>query len=167
MARRFIFDHMARALKEVVFPSRATPGFKQAPMLNSPKQAVTTQPIERQPIDYSQALPVLELVAAMHNREAVKLIPVKNRTFVPIAPHAEIGPARADIPDQRLAQWYPDNLARASYIYGAMSAPARLQSVPGYTVVQTQRDYRSSGYPTAALKAPRPNSGGGQCKDNG
>jgi hypothetical protein len=166
MSRLYVLDQMSRAMHRIIRPSAAAPRFHEAPMQNSPKQAITTLPLPREEIDFSQAGPVLELVAAMHYRPAVQQIPVRQPVYIPRAPHAPTGNARADVPDQRLGiMAYHENWARDTYVFGPMSAPARLQSVPGYVAKSVQVTRSSPGYPKQALKAPRPNSGGGGCQD--
>jgi hypothetical protein len=166
MTKIYSFNGLNRALSQLVRPSRAAPGFKQAPMQDQPKQSITTLPYEREVIDFSQAGPVLDLVSKLHWLETVQSIPVKQPGYILRAAHTPVAANTEGIPDQRLGQMsYPEDRARASYVLGAMSAPARLQSVPGYVVKQVQVTKSSPGYPSQALKAPRPNSGGGQCQD--
>lgn len=160
----YSFDRLNRALHQLVVPSFKAPYERHAPYQNHPKQAVGTEPHKREVIDFSEAGPVLELVAEMHYLETVQNVPVRQPGYILRAAKAAVGPNRVDVPDQRTAlMTYPANDARSSYDFTGMSAPARLQSVPGYTVRQTQITRTSSGYPSQALKAPRPNSGGGQC----
>lgn len=156
---------MSSALLAIVRPSSSAPSPHQAPLQSNPSQAVTTMPYPREVIDFSQAGPVLDLVAQMHQLDVVKTIEILQPGYIPRAPHTPVGQKTEGIPDQRLEQYYPRNLARETYDFSAMKAPARLQSVPGYVVKQTTITRASPGYPKQALRAPKPRTGGGQCKD--
>lgn len=168
MSRQYIKDQMSRALHRVVHQAFGAPLPRQAPMIDSPgtSQSITDSPYPRQLIDYSQAGPVLDLVEQMHERPAVAQIPVRQPGYILRAAPAPVGAKTVVLPDQRMGcMQYPENGARESYVYGPMKAPARLQSVPGYVIKQTTINRNSPGYPTQAMRAPRPRSGGGGCRE--
>lgn len=160
-----IFELSGNMVRVLLRPSGNAPRAGRAPMQESPNQSVTALPVEREHTDYRRAGPVLDLMRRLRDRPAVKLVPIRQRGYILRAPHAPIGQATIEIPDQRLGiLTYPADLARRTYDYGAMDAPARLQSVPGYTVISQQTTRQSAGYPASAMKAPKPRYGGGQCE---
>ena len=164
MKLKYVFNGISTTLLQMTTPSVQAPPAKEAPMQNSPAQAITTFPLERETIDMSAMAMEWPQQSDMHYRAIVQQIPVRQPGWLLLAPHAGIGQKTEGIADQRLGQLsYPVDRARSSYVIGAMHAPARLQSVPGYTVTQTQTTRTSQGYPKTASKAPRPRTGGGGC----
>lgn len=164
--KKYSLPNVGRAMIRAVYPSLRAPGNHVAPMQNSPKQALNTQAGPRDLIDYSQAGPVLDLVQRMHTWDVVQRIAVRQPGYIPLAPHVPIGAKTLDIPDQRFGiLQYPENRAQNSYVFGSLAAPAKLQSVPSYIVKQKIRVGTSATYPKTALRAPKPQSGGGQCSD--
>lgn len=156
---------MGRAVIAIVRPSLKAPPTSHVPLQNSPGQSVGTEVQRTDMTDFSQAGPVLELVAQMNSLQTVKTIEVRQPAFLLRAPLTLMAQKTEGIVDQRLMQTYPDNPARTSYRYGKMAAPARIQNVPGYVVRQTITTKASTGYPTQALRAPKVPVGGGQCSE--
>lgn len=148
---------------EHVIPAWRAPFFRQAPMQNHPKQSVTAVPVARQQFDYSQFGPVLDLVRQQHQLATVREIPVRQPAVILRAARAAVGPARTDVPDQRLGILdYPAKIRPSD---GPLEAPPRLQSVPGYIVQQSNLPSKASVTAGKSYKAPRARTAGGVCDD--
>ena len=141
----------------LVNPSQATAPPPHDPMYESPGQnmSIIGQPIQM--VDLSTADVVTSLTAQIKNKKTVQTIPVKQWDYIPEAPRARI------VNDPRLIMAddsYRLSHAQGSYQLLPMGAPSRLQSVPGYTVVQSYQNNDQPNYPEAS-KAPAPNLGRG------
>lgn len=160
MTRKYDLPQHGNGLIRRLFRSLRAPSAEFAPMVNAPHQSTTAVPVERQSIQY----PVTPFRQKLYSLKTVKMIPIRQPGYIIETPSAPIGPKTIDVFDQRLGTPdYPHDYARQSYVFGQMSAPARLQSVPGYTNYSQQRSAASAGYPVRALKAPTAKRGGGQC----
>lgn len=160
MTKQYDLPARGNGLVRRIFPAAKSPPTPVSPMQNAPNQTVTAVPVERQNIEY----PFWPLRQKLYHLATVKTIPVRQPDYILSAPHAPIGAKTVEVADQRLGEWtYAFNGARASYTFGEMSAPARLQSTPGYTNFNRQTIKASGGYPQKALKAPKAARGGGGC----
>jgi len=161
MSKKYALDPLTRQLHPVEVPDLKAPKSKNAGVLGSPNQTVQQSP---RPREYMyESGPQVDLFLRMRHKETVKTIPVKQNLYILEAPDVPIGPRRTDTIDRRLGiQVYPKKY-RLEYPHGAFTAPASLQSIPGYVVVNGTVQSRTSGYPSGALRAPRPKLGGGQC----
>lgn len=143
----------------LVNPTQGVPQPPHDPMYLSPGQnmSIVGQPLQKTSFD--QADVVTSLTAQIKAKKTVQTIPVKQFDYIPEAPRAHI------VADPRLIMAddsYRLVLAQGSYQLLPMGAPSRLQSIPGYTVVQSYQNNNQANYPEAS-KAPSPNLGRG-CK---
>lgn len=157
--KTYIRNRLNTWFNRLVNPSQGVPPPPHDPMLNSPGQSlsIVAQPLQKTSFDQAQV--VTALTAQIKNRPAVQQIPVRQWSYIPKAPRARI------INDPRLIMAddsYPLIFAQGSYQLLPESAPPRLQSIPGYTVVQSYQNNEQPNYPDAS-KAPAPNLGRG-CK---
>lgn len=160
MTKKYDLPARGNGLVRRIFPSAKAPPAPIMPIQNAPNQTVAAIPVERQPVQY----PYWPLRQKLYHLATVQTIPIRQPDYILSAPHAPIGPKTVEVADQRLGECtYAFNGARASYTFGEMSAPARLQSTPGYTNFTRQVIRSSPGYPQQALKAPRAARGGGGC----
>jgi len=141
----------------LVNPSQKTAPPPHDPMYLSPGQnlSIVAQPIQM--VDLSTTDVVTSLTAQIKAKKTVQTIPVKQWDYIPEAPRAHI------VADPRLIMAddsYRLVLAQGSYQMLPQGAPSRLQSVPGYTVVQSYQNSNQPNYPQAS-RAPTPNLGRG------
>lgn len=161
MSKKYATDPVTRQVHVVDIPDVKAPRHKAAGSLGSPNQTVQQAPRPREYMIDSG--PQVDLFLQMRHRSTVRVVPVKQHNHILRAPIVPIGPERTDTIDRRLGvQVYPERY-RDEYPHGAMTAPASLQSIPGYVTVNGNVVSRTIGYPTGALKAPRAKVGGGQC----
>lgn len=162
--KRYSLVTGTRALLAIVRPSLSVPPAQKASIQNSPNQAVGTMPRFTQEIDFSEAGPVLDLVAKMHSLEVIKTVQWLQPSYILRAPKTPIAPKTVGIMDQRLFQDYPPDAAKDSYNFSKMGAPARNQSIPGYVVKQTTQTRSTPGYPKKSMRAPSSHTSGGGCE---
>ncbi len=153
--KTYVRNRLNMWFNRVINPSQGVPPPPHDPMYLSPGQnlSVVGQPLQKTNLDPG----VSALTAQIKNRPAVQQVPIRQWEYIPEAPRARI------VADPRLIMAddsYRLVLAQGSYQMLPASAPPRLQSVPGYTVVQSYQNNDQPNYPKAS-RAPAPNLGRG------
>jgi hypothetical protein len=156
--KTYVRNRLNTWFNRIVNPSQGVPPPPHDPMYLSPGQnlSIVAQPLQKTSLD--QAGVVTSLTAQIKNKKTVQTIPVKQWDYIPEAPRARI------VADSRLIMAddsYRLAIAQGSYQMLPQGAPSRLQSVPGYTTVQSYQNNNSNANYPAASKAPSPNLGRG------
>jgi hypothetical protein len=161
MSKKYALDPVTRQLHPVEVPDVKAPRARSAGLLGSPNQTVMQSPRPREYM--TETGPQVDLFLRMRHKDTARIVPVKQNNYILRAPAVPVGPRRTDTIDRRLGiESYPERY-RDEYPHGSFTAPASLQSIPGYVTVNGNVVTRTMGYPTGALKAPRAKVGGGQC----
>jgi hypothetical protein len=158
MTNQYIRDNKGKGYIRRTFLSFKAPRPYQEPIQFGPNQNTGLSHLP-DVIDFSQAGPTLDLVAKLYSKQTVKVIEIKQRSYIPSAPPVRCAP---DPTQNQL--FYAENYARETFPYGRYKAPPSYQSIPGYTVRSVQINKSSRFYPSKPLKAPKAKIGGAVCE---